>query len=227
MLIKLFLILVKIFIPIITRLEIHGDPKLLNQDKHIFVANHIGVLEGILVYYFIDRDDIILLLAEKHKRSRIVRWFAGQMNAIFVDRYNADVNALRIVLKRLEAGGVMVVAPEGTRSPDGCLQEGRLGAGYLASKTGVPVLPVAVVGTEDAVVKSRLRRLQRVPVTIWIGESFTLPKYRIQERREKLKVYTDEIMCHIAALLPPERRGFYANFPRTLELLASQPNPID
>ena len=100
-----------------------------------------------------------------------------------------------------------------------------MGVSYLASKTGALVLPAAVIGTEDAVVKSKLLHLQPVPVTIWIGEPFTIPPISGGNRREKLQEYTDEIMCHIAALLPEERRGYYTNHPRLKELLASQTNP--
>jgi 1-acyl-sn-glycerol-3-phosphate acyltransferase len=221
MLLKFILTLLKVVIPLITRLEVHGDRDKLQRGNQIIVSNHIGILEGLLVYYFVDRDDAIVLVAEKHKDHWFTRELARQVDAIFVDRYNADFNATRKVLKRLQEGDVMVIAPEGTRSPDGSLQEGRLGVSYLASKTGVPILPVAVTGTEDQVVKSKLLRLQRVPVVVRIGDPFKLPPAHGSQRREKLQEYTDEIMCRIAALLPSEKRGVYAQNPRVEELLRS------
>ena len=224
MLIKFILFFFKIIIPVITRIEVHGDVKALNRDRQINVVNHIGILEVLLAYYFINREDIIMILAEKHQSRKFINWLAGQLNATFIDRYNADLSTTRKVLRRLQDGGVMTVAPEGTRSPDGSLQKGRMGVSYLASKTGALVLPAAVIGTEDAVVKSKLLHLQPVPVTIWIGEPFTIPPIAGGNRREKLQEYTDEIMCHIAALLPEERRGYYTNHPRLKELLASQTN---
>jgi 1-acyl-sn-glycerol-3-phosphate acyltransferase len=224
-LIKFILFFFKIIIPVITRIEVHGDVKALNRDRQINVVNHIGILEVLLAYYFINREDIIMILAEKHQSRKFINWLAGQLNATFIDRYNADLSTTRKVLRRLQDGGVMTVAPEGTRSPDGSLQKGRMGVSYLASKTGALVLPAAVIGTEDAVVKSKLLHLQPVPVTIWIGEPFTIPPISGGNRREKLQEYTDEIMCHIAALLPEERRGYYTNHPRLKELLASQTNP--
>ena len=225
MLIKFILFFFKIIIPVITRIEVHGDVKALNRDRQINVVNHIGILEVLLAYYFINREDIIMILAEKHQSRKFINWLAGQLNATFIDRYNADLSTTRKVLRRLQDGGVMTVAPEGTRSPDGSLQKGRMGVSYLASKTGALVLPAAVIGTEDAVVKSKLLHLQPVLVTIWIGEPFTIPPISGGNRREKLQEYTDEIMCHIAALLPEERRGYYTNHPRLKELLASQTNP--
>jgi len=219
MLLKFILTLLKVVIPLITRLEVYGDRDKFQGDNQIIVSNHIGILEALLVYYFIDRDDAIVLLAEKHKGHWFTRELARQVDAIFIDRYNADFNATRKVLKRLQDGDVMVIAPEGTRSPDGSLQEGRFGVSYLASKTGVPILPVAVTGTEDRVVKSKLLRLQRVPVVVRIGDQFTLPPIRGGDRRVILQEYTDEIMCQIAALLPPEKRGIYSQNPRVEELL--------
>ena len=219
MLLKFILVLLNIIIPLITRMEVQGDREKLQRGNQIIVSNHIGILEGLLVYYFVDRDDIIMLLAEKHQDRWITRTLAGQVDAIFVDRYNADFSAIRTVLRRLQNGGVLIVAPEGTRSPDGSLREGRFGVSYLATKTGLPILPVAVTGTEDWMVKSKLLRLKRVPVGVRIGDQFTLPPARGSERREMLKEYTDEIMCQIAALLPEDKRGVYAQHPRVKELL--------
>jgi 1-acyl-sn-glycerol-3-phosphate acyltransferase len=111
------------------------------------------------------------------------------------------------------------MAPEGTRSPNGALIEARSGASYLAAKAGTQILPVAVTGTEDHVVFPNLKRLRRANVVIRVGKPFRLPPLPRQDREAVLQQYTDEMMCRIAALLPPEYRGFYAQHPRLLELL--------
>ena len=82
---------------------------------------------------------------------------------------------------------------------------------------------VAIVGTEDANVVAHLRRLRRVPVVIQAGEPFTLPPIEGQDRDAALQAYTDEIMCRIAALLPPQYRGVYADHPRLKALLENKP----
>jgi 1-acyl-sn-glycerol-3-phosphate acyltransferase len=104
--------------------------------------------------------------------------------------------------------------------------EGRSGATYLAAKSGLPVIPVAALGTEDAVVKDRLTHFRRLHVRAAIGLPFTLPPLSAKNRGEQIQRGTDEIMCRIAALLPPDRRGVYANHPRLLELLKSEPDKI-
>jgi 1-acyl-sn-glycerol-3-phosphate acyltransferase len=217
-LIRLFIILI---CRLTMRLDIDGEQKLPRQGSCIVASNHLGRLDVPLVYYFMRRDDVIVIVAEKYQKYALVRWATRKLNAIFVDRYHSDFSAMRQVLKRLKAGEAFVVAPEGTRSPTGALIEGKPGAAYLAAASGVPILPVAVIGTEDKVAFKELKRLHRVKVRGWVGEPFTLPALPRADREQALQTYTDEIMCRIAALLPEEYRGVYADHPRLKELLTS------
>jgi 1-acyl-sn-glycerol-3-phosphate acyltransferase len=149
-----------------------------------------------------------------------VPWLVKQLDGIYVDRYNADFGALREGLKRLRKGGVLVLAPEGTRSPTGALIEARPGASFLAVKAGVPIIPVALTGTEDQAAKAQLKKLRRPKVIVRAGEPFTLSEAGDHKNRNELmQEYTDEIMCRIAAMLPVGYRGVYADHPRLNELL--------
>jgi 1-acyl-sn-glycerol-3-phosphate acyltransferase len=109
-----------------------------------------------------------------------------------------------------DRGGVLLIAPEGTRSPTGALIRGKEGAVYLAWRTGALIVPVGVDGTDRF--KFNIRRLRRTSVRVVFGPPFRveIPEER---SREALREATDELMVQIAALLPPERRGVYANFP--------------
>jgi 1-acyl-sn-glycerol-3-phosphate acyltransferase len=176
-------------------------------------------LDAPLVYYLLDRQDVIMMVAEKYRQSAFYRWFVKQLDAIWVDRFNADLGALRTTLSRLKQGQVLVMAPEGTRSETGKLNYARPGASYLAAKAGVPILPVGLVGTEDRLVVQRLKHLQRLDIHLYVGEPFHLAPLKGSDREEALQAYTDEIMCRIAALLPPASRGVYADHPRLQELL--------
>lgn len=216
--------LIRLVSKISMRLEVHGLENLITSGPFIATANHLGALDILLVYYLLDREDIIIFLAEKHRKYAIVRWLARQVDAVYVDRFGADMAATREVLKRLRAGGALVIAPEGTRSRSGQLLEGRQGASYLAIKAGVPILPVGATGTDDKYLVANLKRLRRTPVVVRIGEPFRLPPLPRQEREATLQACTDEIMCRIAALLPPEQRGYYAHHPRLLELLRDKPS---
>jgi 1-acyl-sn-glycerol-3-phosphate acyltransferase len=203
-------------------IEVHGMENLPATGGYIAAANHLGRLDPGLVYSLLDRQDIIMLVAEKYRRFAILRWLVKSLDGIWVDRFNADFAAMRNVLERLRKGGALIMAPEGTRSPTGALLEGRAGASYLAARAGVPVLPVAVTGTEDQQVNKNLLRLKRTPVTVRVGAPFSLPPVDKQERDVILQKYTDEIMCRIAALLPPAYRGVYADHPRLQELLETE-----
>jgi len=148
------------------------------------------------------------------------------VDGIWINRFDADFGALRVVLKRLEKGEVLAVAPEGTRSPTATLLPGKPGAAYLAAKSQLPVIPIGIVGTEDAVVKRRLKRLQRLDITVRVGAPYRLPEMPKRGRDEWLQQQTDEMMCLIAALLPPDHRGVYADHPRLRELLMEHGSPF-
>ena len=210
---------------IIARIEIIGNVD-YQTGGYIIAANHVGRLEAFLVILLAKRDDVVMILAEKYKKYALWRYVARKVDAIWVNRFDADFAALRAVLKRLENGEVLAVAPEGTRSPTATLLPGKPGAAYLAAKSGLPVIPIGVVGTEDQVVKHRLKRFQRLDITARIGVPYTLPPMPRQGRDEWLQAQTDDMMCRIAALLPPDHRGVYADHPRLLELLRENGSPF-
>jgi len=215
----------RVVLAIIARIEIIGNVD-YPSGGYIIAANHVGRLEAFLVILLVDREDVVLILAEKYKKYAFWRYVAKKVDAIWVNRFDADFAALRAVLKRLEAGDMLAVAPEGTRSPTGTLLPGKPGAVYLAAKSGLPLIPIGVVGTEDKVVKHRLKRLQRLDITARIGEPYTLPSMPRAGRDEWLQEQTDDLMCRIAALLPPDHRGVYADHPRLLERLRENGSPF-
>jgi len=214
---------VTVVVNLLARVEIIGLENLPKRGCCIVTPNHAGRLEVLLVYYFLDRPDIILLIAEKYRKSAFWSWFAKQVDGIFVDRYNSDFAALREVMRRLNAGGILVISPEGTRSKSGKLQEGQQGAAYIAAKSGAPVVPVGATGTWDKEVYSNIRHLRKSNVTVRVGEPYILPPLKGPHREVQLEQDMEEIMCQIAALIPPEQRGFYTDHPRVMEILDQRP----
>ena len=210
---------------IIARIEIIGSID-HQTGGFIITGNHIGRLEAFLAMILANRDDIVLILAEKYKKYAIWRYIARKVDAIWINRFDADFSALRAVLKRLEQGEVLALAPEGTRSPTESLLPGQRGAAYLAAKSNLPIIPIGIVGTEDRIVKQRLKRFQRLDITIRVGAPYFLPPMPRANRDAWLQEQTDEIMCQIAALLPPSHRGVYAGYPRLLSLLAERGSPF-
>jgi len=125
---------------------------------------------------------------------------------------------LKTALAYLKKGWLLGIAPEGTRSPTIALAEGKEGIAFIASKSGVPVIPAAAIiprGTFWEVLK-----LKRPKVQITFGKPFVLSPFDRKERDLQQKKGTEEIMCRIAALLPNKMHGFYADNPRIKEIIA-------
>jgi 1-acyl-sn-glycerol-3-phosphate acyltransferase len=218
------MIFLRAILRLIARVTIYGMERLPTYpNSYIAVSNHVGRLDPAFVYYLLNRRDIIMMVAEKYKEHTWSRLLAQAVDGIFVDRYNADLSAMRKVLRRLEKGGVVTLAPEGTRSPTGAMIQGWDGASYIAARAGLPIIPVGATGTRDKEVVERLKHFKRLDVTVKVGPSFTLPPLESQNRDQQLANYTEEIMCRIAAELPESYRGIYAEHPRLKQLLAEKP----
>jgi 1-acyl-sn-glycerol-3-phosphate acyltransferase len=218
---RIFRFIIRLLLRLLGSVEVVGFDNVPASGGFIIAANHIGRIDAAIAYYILDRPDVIMVVAEKYQKYAFYRWLTRLVNGMFIDRQNADIRAIRATLRRLRQGGILAITPEGTRSKTGNLIEAKPGAIYLAWKAGVPVLPVALTGCEDAVVVDRLKHFKRLRIRVVAGEFFTLPQeVKGRDRDAVMQQYTDEVMCRIAALLPEERRGFYADHPRLKELLA-------
>jgi 1-acyl-sn-glycerol-3-phosphate acyltransferase len=214
--------LIRLIFNLIAHVEVNGYEYLPKEGNCIIATNHLGILDVPIGLYALNRWDMFVMVGEKWKKVRLFRWAGKYLNIIFIDRFNPDVKTLRKIISLMEKNNILVIAPEGTRSRAGSLIEGKLGVSYLAAKLNRPIVPVAITGTEDKVVFGNLKRLRRSHFTVTAGPAFTLPPLPRENRDEALKRYTDEIMCHIAALLPEKYRGVYADHPRLKELLVTQ-----
>lgn len=208
-------------IDIIARVEIRDYHNVPSTGAYVIATNHLGMLDVTMLFYAIDRWDVFIPVAEKWERIGILRWLGRYLNFVFIDRFNPDLKAMRTIIRLMESGHILVIAPEGTRSRVGGLSEGKPGVSYLAAKLQRPIVPVGIGGTEDKVVLDNLRHFRRTPVMLWAGTPFSLPRLPSQDRDKVLRNYTDEIMCRIAALIPEKNRGIYTNHRRLKELLAA------
>jgi 1-acyl-sn-glycerol-3-phosphate acyltransferase len=206
---------------IIADIEVHGADRVPDGNL-IGAANHLGRLDTAAMLCVIDREDIIMPVAEKYKNHLLFGTIGRAANAIWLNRFEADFSALREILARMEKGGLLVIAPEGTRSKTEAMQEAKVGVAFLASKSGFPVIPVSVTGTEDRAVLENLKRLRRSKIVVRVGHPFKIEVPKGKGREQALREATDEIMCRIGAMLPEKYRGFYADHPRLKELLAAQ-----
>lgn len=203
----------------LTKIDASGYENIPEKGGFVIAVNHLGFLDVPMAYYALDNWNLFIPVGEKWKESALWRWLGKYLNFIFIDRFNPDLKAIREMIKRMEDGQTLVIAPEGTRARDEKMAQGKPGVAYLASKMGWRIVPVAIIGTEDRVFRSNLKRFRRTQIRLVAGKSFMLPPFPKENREEVLQQYTDEIMCRIAVMIPESNRGYYADHPRLQELL--------
>ena len=203
----------------LSRLNVDEMENLPKEGGYLLATNHLSILDAPLMYVTLNRYDLTALVAKKHQKNPVLRWLINAIGGIWLNREEADTRALRSAQAHLQAGGVLGIAPEGTRSPTHSLLPAKTGVAYLADRSQVPIVPAAIIGSQRALPK--MLTLRRPQITIRFGKPFYLPPLNRKTRDQDLKRNTDEIMSHIAHLLPPDYRGVYANHPRVLELNAS------
>jgi 1-acyl-sn-glycerol-3-phosphate acyltransferase len=194
----------------LTRLEVKGLDLVPDHGPYLLVVNHLHWLDSPLLMVAMPHP-VRVFAGEKWGKH----WFIGPMmrlvNAIFVNRGEVDRRALREALATAQAGGVLGMAPEGTRSKTGGLQRGRSGAAYLAYHSGARLLPAVCTGQEHAV--SSALHLRRARVRVVFGQPFDPPPVSGKVTSAHLDSFTEEIMRRLAVLLPQEYRGVYADVP--------------
>jgi 1-acyl-sn-glycerol-3-phosphate acyltransferase len=207
--------LVRGFVAVLYRIgaEVHikGAENVPPGGPLLIAMNHLSYFDPPLVLISVPRK-MTVFAARKYRRNPFLRILFEGMGCIWVRQAEADHDALRSALERLKAGAALGISPEGTRSrATHALQPARNGAAFLASRSGVPVLPLALWGTDH--LASDLRHLRRGKVFIRIGKPFQI-NASPRAKGAALDEITEKIMSAIAALLPPEYRGVYADHPR-------------
>jgi 1-acyl-sn-glycerol-3-phosphate acyltransferase len=178
----------------------------------IVIANHVSNVDPPLVGGWLAQGlgrRLAFLAKEQLFKGLVGRFMLGQ-GMIPVRAGRSDVDALRRARSVLERGGVIVVFPEGTRSPDGVIGEAFAGAAMLAAHPNAWIVPVGVGDTD--LLMPRGARLPRfgTRVTVRFGEPFQLNLDGSLPRRAALEAGSEALMAHIAELLPERQRGRFA-----------------
>ena len=137
------------------------------------------------------------------------RWYLKHYGAFPIDRGGADVAAFRWSLRQLQRDAALVIFPEGTRSQSAEMNPAKAGVVSLILRSGAPVLPVGITGTE------RLGAFLRVvnptgKIRVNVGQPFSLPSIEGRPGRELLESMTTDIMHRVCDLLPESYHGYYA-----------------
>ena len=200
---RIFVLVMRLLI----RLEVEDVERIPATGAFVLAANHLHILDPALGLICVPRR-MVGMAKDKWRRPPFNWFLTGMSDIIFVG--NSNRHALLQAIKVLQAGGVMAILPEGTRSPTGALEKGFVGAAILATRAPAPVVPAVIYGQEQAM--KYWKRLRRVPVYARIGTLIELPPGKAD--REQLETFTEQIMIAIARLLPPAYRGIYAELAR-------------
>ncbi len=209
------------FLQCFTRVGVEGLEHVPTEGPLILAANHISNADPPFIASWLTPAlgrPIHWMAKAEALDWPVAGWFMRQNGAFGIRRGAADTEAFRLAKRVLDDGRVLGAFPEGTRSPTGALQHAKDGVTLLALRSGAPVLPVGVAGTDRF--WPRGSKLWRVGgrIALRVGEPFVLERLVGPDgRKESLDDATTRLMLRIAALLPERHRGAYA------ALLASSP----
>lgn len=203
--------LTKLLTLVTMRAEIRGLENLPTHGPAIIVFNHLGDADAVLMIAALPPRTI----EGMGKIELNDHWLVGPVfrayGIIWVHRGRPDRRALRAALDALAEGRLIALAPEGRQTLIGGLEEGNEGAAFLALRSGAPVVPIALTGTENYRVYGHMKRLKRAPVTLTVGKLLFLEEQA--NRRETMREGTRQIMQALASLLPEAYRGQYRSNP--------------
>jgi 1-acyl-sn-glycerol-3-phosphate acyltransferase len=219
-------LLVRLILAVYARVEVVGAENVPRRGSVIIVSNHLNNADPGLVGAFLRRR-VVFMAKEEMFHWPIWGFYVRLIGVFPVRRFEADLKALRRAVQVVRRGHALVMFPEGTRSKTGSMSRGHPGTAMVALRSGAPILPVAVTGTEVVRIPGVfLRPFRRTRVRLVVGEPFFLPAIA-RPRGEDFDRCTDIIMSRVAALMPPQYRGYYgARVPPATEVHVQQARVI-
>jgi 1-acyl-sn-glycerol-3-phosphate acyltransferase len=206
------------FLRLLGRPEITGAENIPRAGGAILASNHLSIVDSIFLPYMLDRPLTFAAKSEyfsgaKTPSQLFANAYMRATKQLSVDRDSARSaqGTLQAALGLLQAGDLFGVYPEGTRSPDGRLYRGRTGVGWLALASRMPVIPVAMIGTDRVLAPGHtIPGLHKVDILV--GEPMTVDAYRdLGPPAKARRAITDDVMKAIQALSGQEYVPMYAS----------------
>jgi 1-acyl-sn-glycerol-3-phosphate acyltransferase len=195
--------------------SIKGLENIPSSGPALLCYNHINLIDPILILHVLKRDAVPLAKIEVMSYP-VVGVFPRLYGAITVRRGEVDRRALKLSVDVLRQGEMLVVAPEGTRGD--ALIKGKAGTAFLAYNAGSPpIVPIGIDNTIGYPTYPFSRRWRQPGADIAFGRPFRFRMGASRPSREEMERMTDEMMYTIAALLPPHRRGVYADLTKATQ----------
>ncbi len=192
---------------IICKIDKEELRKIPTEGPLILVGNHINFLEAPVVFPHLNNPQV-------HGIAKVESWHNPLFDFLFnlwgfvpIERGAIDQQAFKKSFALLANGEILAVSPEGTRSKNGRLQQGKPGVVALAARSKAPMLPIAFYGYEHF--WENLKHLRRTQFRVVVGKPFTLNTNGSGLSKEIRQAMTDEIMFKVAELLPVENQGYY------------------
>ena len=193
-----------------TRWQVRHADRVPSTGPVIVISNHLHIVDPPIVVAGTRRKLIVMA-----KRELFDVFFAGgyfrAMGTFPVNRFGADLGALRMARNTLREGGALLMFPEGTRSRGGGMRPALPGAAMVALMSGATIVPCAITGSEAIHFPDTLwawARGRRPRVTLDVGEPFTLPA-DLKADSAGAEAAIDFMMRRVADLLPQAYRGAY------------------
>ena len=172
----------------------------------LVIINHLGDADAVLIGASIPYPIDAIAKIELHSHP-VVGGIFRAYGVIWIHRGRPDRKALHAMLGGLAEGRIVAMAPEGRESVTGALEDAKDGAAFIALKSGVPIVPIVMTGTENERIYGNMKKFRRTPVTFTVGRPFRL--HDSGDRRTRLQDGTRQIMETLAGMLPEEYRGSY------------------
>jgi 1-acyl-sn-glycerol-3-phosphate acyltransferase len=205
-------ILLAIFRPWVIGLE-----RVPKEGPVILASNHLSFIDSIFLPLVVDRPVVFLAKSEYFTGRGLKGWatkmFFQAAGQLPIDRSGGKASeaSLNTGLRVLGEGRILGIYPEGTRSPDGRLYRGRTGVARMVLESGVPVVPVAMIGTAEVMpIGTRMPKVRRVGIVF--GEALDFSRFEGREGdRFVLRSVTDELVYDLRALSDQEYVDVYAS----------------
>jgi 1-acyl-sn-glycerol-3-phosphate acyltransferase len=180
---------------VVFRVRVHGREKVPRTGAFVVAPSHRSIMDIFFTGY-VSRRRIRFMAKEELFKNPLLGWLISTFGGFPVDRGSADRAALRAARSALEGGEPVAVFPEGTRSSGPEIGELFDGAAYLATRLGVPIVPVAIGGSEEILPSGKVfPRLHRVAVVV--GEPILPPRHEGRVRRGEVRQVTDQLAVEL------------------------------
>jgi 1-acyl-sn-glycerol-3-phosphate acyltransferase len=198
--------------PLFCKVEISGLENVPPAGRTSIMINHISYLDPVVVTYAITSRYVISLSKAENFRMPLIRWLLNTWGGYPINRGSYDRKALTQTVELMKSGQLVLMAPEGTRHPEG-LAPAKDGLAYVATKADAVIVPTAICGAQDW--KQRFKRFRRAYASINFGKPF---RFKTEGRkripREELALMIEEAMYQLALSIPEQfahLRGAYSD----------------